>query len=53
MIQEGKFRKLVILKRYIFIYQIKDKDVFVDALRVCQLGEKHGKSHRENLLFAP
>jgi plasmid stabilization system protein ParE len=36
MIQERKYRKLIILKRYILIYQIKDEDVFVDALLDCR-----------------
>jgi len=36
MIQEGKYRKLIILKRYILIYQIKDENVFVDALLDCR-----------------
>lgn len=36
MIQEGKYRKPVIFKRYLLIYQIKDKNVFVDAILDCR-----------------
>ncbi len=36
MIQEGKYRKLVIVKKYLLIYQIKDENVYVDALLDCR-----------------
>ncbi|MDD4089299.1 MAG: type II toxin-antitoxin system RelE/ParE family toxin [Tissierellia bacterium] len=36
MIPEGKYRKLVIFKRYLIIYQIKDEYVYVDALLDCR-----------------
>lgn len=36
MIQEGKYRKLVIFKRYLLIYQIKDENVYVDAILDCR-----------------
>jgi plasmid stabilization system protein ParE len=36
MIPEGKYRKIIILKRYLLIYQIKDENVYVDALLDCR-----------------
>ena len=36
MIQEGKYRKLTILKRYLLVYQIKDENIYVDALLDCR-----------------
>lgn len=36
MIQEGKYHKLIILKRYLLIYQIRDENVYVDALLDCR-----------------
>lgn len=36
MIPEGKYRKLVFLKRYLLIYQIKDGCVYIDALLDCR-----------------
>lgn len=36
MIAEEKYRKLVILKMYLLIYQIKDENVFIDALLDCR-----------------
>lgn len=36
LIPEGKYRKLVFLKRYLLIYQIKDENVYVDALLDCR-----------------
>lgn len=36
MIPVGKYRKLVIMKRYLLIYQIKDENVYVDALLDCR-----------------
>ncbi len=36
MISEGKYRKLIIYKRYLLIYQIKGEIVYVDALLDCR-----------------
>lgn len=36
MIPEGKYRKIVILKRYVLIYQIKGENVYVDAILDCR-----------------
>lgn len=36
MIPEGKYRKHVISKRYLLIYQIKGEYVYVDALLDCR-----------------
>ena len=36
LIPEGKYRKLVFLKRYLLIYQIKGENVYVDALLDCR-----------------
>ncbi|WP_313341043.1 type II toxin-antitoxin system RelE/ParE family toxin [Sedimentibacter sp.] len=36
MIPDGKYRKLVIFKRYLLIYQVKGEDVYVDALLDCR-----------------
>lgn len=36
MIQEGKYHKIVIMKRYLLVYQIKDENVYVDALLDCR-----------------
>jgi plasmid stabilization system protein ParE len=36
MIPEGKYRKLVIVRKYLLIYQIKDENVFVDAILDCR-----------------
>lgn len=36
MIPESKYRKLVIQKRYLLIYQIKGENVYVDALLDCR-----------------
>lgn len=36
LIPEGKYRKIVIFKRYLLIYQIKGENVYVDALVDCR-----------------
>lgn len=36
MIQEGKYRKLSIMKRYLLVYQIKGENVYVDVLLDCR-----------------
>ncbi len=36
IIPEAKYRKLVIQRRYLLIYQIKGENVYVDALLDCR-----------------
>ncbi len=36
MIPPGKYRKLLMAKRYLMVYQVKDKTVYVDAVVDCR-----------------
>lgn len=36
LLQAGKYRKLLIAKRYLLIYQVKGRVVYVDALVDCR-----------------